>query len=204
MKYRWSLAVLGLAAVLSGAPALGHDDDGQGKGGAGGCKAEAEKLCPGMHPGDGKFGPCMKEHLAELPKECQELAAKKMSEKGGKGKAACGADAAKLCPDAKPGDGKFRDCMEEHKAELSQGCRDFIASKHQEMAGKGKEACGADGAKFCAGMKPGDGKFGPCMKEHKDELSEACRKFMSAMGGMRKRHDEKDGGVEKGGDGERE
>ena len=40
--------------------------------------------------------------------------------------------------------------------------------------------------KFCSGMKLGDGKFGPCMKEHKEELSEGCRTFMMEMKEQRK------------------
>lgn len=35
-------------------------------------------------------------------------------------------------------------------------------------------------------MKPGDGKFGPCMKEHKEQLSEGCKK---AFGEMKERRE---------------
>jgi len=37
------------------------------------------------------------------------------------------------------------------------------------------QACQGDVARFCPGMAPGDGKFGKCMKEHRSEVSEACR-----------------------------
>jgi hypothetical protein len=37
------------------------------------------------------------------------------------------------------------------------------------------EACKADAASLCPGMAPGDGKFGKCMKEHRDKVSEGCR-----------------------------
>jgi hypothetical protein len=47
------------------------------------------------------------------------------------------------------------------------------------LAGDGShkipEACQADAASLCPGMAPGDGKFGKCMKEHRDKVSEGCR-----------------------------
>ncbi len=43
----------------------------------------------------------------------------------------------------------------------------------QDMQGPGK-ACKPDREKFCAGLKPGDGKLGACMKEHAAELSPEC------------------------------
>ncbi|MGA9547451.1 MAG: cysteine rich repeat-containing protein, partial [Rhodomicrobium sp.] len=38
------------------------------------CKSDREKFCPGLKPGDGKLGPCMKEHAAELSPECTAAA----------------------------------------------------------------------------------------------------------------------------------
>ena len=34
------------------------------------CKPDFEKLCPGMHFGDGKLGPCIREHRADLSPVC--------------------------------------------------------------------------------------------------------------------------------------
>lgn len=38
------------------------------------------------------------------------------------------------------------------------------------------EACRADVQKLCAGIEPGEGRIGACMKEHKSELSRPCKK----------------------------
>jgi hypothetical protein len=46
------------------------------------------------------------------------------------------------------------------------------------VAGDGRQipaACQADAAKLCPGMTPGDHKFGPCMREHKEAVSDACK-----------------------------
>jgi hypothetical protein len=40
---------------------------------------------------------------------------------------ACGADMAKLCPDAQPGPGR-RQCMMAHKDQLSDACKSAIAA----------------------------------------------------------------------------
>lgn len=42
-------------------------------------------------------------------------------------------------------------------------------------APKPREACRADVERLCAGIKPGDGRIAQCFKEHRSEISEACR-----------------------------
>jgi len=46
---------------------------------------------------------------------------------GGAVRQACGADMAKLCPDAQPGPGR-RQCMMAHKDQLSDACKSAIAA----------------------------------------------------------------------------
>jgi hypothetical protein len=46
---------------------------------------------------------------------------------GGGMRQACGADMAKLCPDAQPGPGR-RQCMMAHKDQLSDTCKSAIAA----------------------------------------------------------------------------
>src|SRR5438445_9339882 len=70
MKKISVLTVLGLAAGLAGPVVWAHDDGASQDNGS--CRAEAEKACPDMKPGDGKFGPCMKEHKDQFSKDCQD------------------------------------------------------------------------------------------------------------------------------------
>src|SRR5215831_9276231 len=53
------------------------------------------------------------------------------------------------------------------------------------------EACQSDAATLCPGMAPGDGKFGKCMKEHRDKVSEGCK---AAAKGAREHKGGKHGG----------
>ena len=46
-----------------------------------------------------------------------------------------------------------------------------VAGGHRQVP----PVCQADAAKLCPGLTPGDHKFGPCMREHKAQVSDACR-----------------------------
>jgi len=54
---------------------------------------------------------------------------------------ACQADLQKFCANVQPGGGRIKECIAQHKDELSQGCRDALAAAHQQHAppaGQGK------------------------------------------------------------------
>jgi Cysteine rich repeat len=59
----------------------------------------------------------------------------------GKGSArqACKPDYEKFCKDAKPGGGRIKACMEQHKDELSQACRDVMDSHGGHSPAGGSE-----------------------------------------------------------------
>jgi hypothetical protein len=46
--------------------------------------------------------------------------------------------------------------------------------------------CKADAEKLCAGIQPGGGRIAACLREHKDQVSDACKaKFQSRRGHRR-------------------
>jgi len=47
------------------------------------CQSDAASLCPGMVPGDHKFGRCMKEHEGQVSAGCKEAARAIRKEHGG-------------------------------------------------------------------------------------------------------------------------
>jgi hypothetical protein len=48
------------------------------------CKADMEKLCPGVKPGDGQVKACFKQHKDQVSAECKkELAAARKQRKAG-------------------------------------------------------------------------------------------------------------------------
>jgi cysteine rich repeat protein len=43
-----------------------------------------------------------------------------------------------------------------------------------------REACKPDMQKFCADVKPGGGRIIACLRDHKDQLSQACSDAMAS------------------------
>ncbi|TBR26026.1 hypothetical protein EPO15_01060 [bacterium] len=110
------------------------------------CKADKEKFCKDVEPGEGRIMKCLKEHDAELSESCKAMSGK-IKEKHEKMKAmkekgeACKADKEKFCKDVKPGEGRIVECLKAHEAELSEGCRKTKGEKHEKKekpAGKEK------------------------------------------------------------------
>lgn len=65
-----------LAVVIALFLAQGAAAEAPPKGG-GACKADTEKFCAGVKPGDGRLAKCLKEHEAELSPECKASTAKR-------------------------------------------------------------------------------------------------------------------------------
>lgn len=75
--------------------------------------------------------------------------------------------------------------FEEGEADERDGSRlRKIEKKHKEGAGKeekslGTAACLPDLKKFCAKVKPGNGRLVDCLRENEEQLSKGCRKTHS-------------------------
>ena len=69
-------AVLVLAALgLSATAALGANPASSG-GPRAACKADVEKLCAGVQPGNGRIAACLRENEAQVSPACKEAIAK--------------------------------------------------------------------------------------------------------------------------------
>gem|GEM_PF-2715757 len=106
------------------------------------CRAEAEKLCPGLKSGEG-LGKCVDEHVSELSAACQEhhkqMKARHSERKEARAevKEACAADQEKLCKGLEPGKGLFK-CMHEKASELSEGCKAAMGELKEHKPKHGK------------------------------------------------------------------
>ncbi len=149
------------AAAVSGDASNPEADEMSG--GNMSCRDQAAKACPGMHPGDGQWAKCMKEHHDEFSKDCQAKLARG-KEKMREGLQDCRAAVEKVCPDMKPGTPDFRACAKSHEDELPPKCVRFWkgverrrAMRRQQGGDRGGEQGGDQGGADQQGGGDGGG-----------------------------------------------
>jgi hypothetical protein len=81
------------------------------------CKPDAEKLCKGVQPGQGRIARCLVEHKDQLSAGCREKIVQAES------KHPCMKDIETLCKGVQPGEGRIAQCLKQHEAELSAECK---------------------------------------------------------------------------------
>jgi hypothetical protein len=99
-------------------------------------------------------------------------------------KGACKADVQKFCADVKPGEGRIVQCIKQHESELSDACKQTLAARKEKRKERGEAlqaACKEDDQKFCADVKPGDGRKVQCLQSHQAQLSPACQRGLASM-----------------------
>lgn len=94
----------------------------------------------------------------------------------------CKADVARLCGDVKPGQGRIANCLKAHQDEISPECKQWLATKGQEIKSKLEEvnkACSGDVEKLCKGVEPGQGRIPKCLWQNRAKLSPECKASMA-------------------------
>src|SRR5258708_18757248 len=97
---------------------------------------------------------------------------------------ACKADVQKFCANVTPGKGAIRDCLKQHEADLSQGCKDNIAKMKAHMKEKMvaiNKACKTDEDQYCKDVTPGEGREMACLHAHNDKISQGCKDTLKSM-----------------------
>jgi Cysteine rich repeat len=162
-------AVVGLIAVLAGSAFAAEHP----------CKEDAERLCQGVEPGDGRILQCLKQHEADLSPACKQKR-DSFRERMQEIRAACEEDAGKFCAGVQPGGGRIARCLRQHEKDLSEACRNEGRKlgeerrEHRALVQDVQRSCQKDAQKFCSDVKPGGGRVARCLRSHKDELSPAC------------------------------
>ncbi len=90
---------------------------------------------------------------------------------------ACAADIQSLCPNAS-GHDEVRQCLEQHKDQLSAACTQKIQARHDRHAAI-RNACQADLAGFCPDAHGRD--IRRCLFDHRDELSDTCSQTLQSF-----------------------
>jgi hypothetical protein len=186
MMRRIAIAALLLAAVTTSTVALAADDATPEQ-----CAVDAKQFCPDLGQTDPGLRGCLKKHDADLSRSCYyalkgklppNRASKMDKPKSGK-LADCKAEIDKYCPGQ---EGKEAGtCLSTHKDALSASCAtavdDFEAKRKLKKANDTTGgACKDDRKKLCADKQGADAKA--CLKDHKADLTQACRDAIAAAG----------------------
>lgn len=143
------------------------------------CKVDAERLCKGVEPGEGRILQCLKQHEAELSAACKEKR-DSFRERMQEIRAACEEDAKKFCAGVQPGGGRIARCLQQHQDDLSEACRGEgrkireEQGAHRALLRDVQQSCREDAQKFCAGVQPGQGRIANCLRSHRSDLSQDC------------------------------
>jgi hypothetical protein len=149
--------------VAAAAPAVSYANDEHMEH-SGACKADREKFCKDVKPGEGRIVKCMKEHEADLSPECKEKmseAKEKMGEKKEEWNKACGEDQKTLCGDVKKGHGAVMKCLKKNESKLSEGCKSYMSEmkeKHKERKAKREGGSMEKGGGMDKGSAPSSGE----------------------------------------------
>ncbi len=115
---------LGLLLLRPAGPAQAQE-----QGARGACKADVEKLCKDVKPGEGRIAKCLKRNEADVSPGCKDAMAQ-MHDKMQAFMEACGDDAKQYCQGVKRGHGRILKCLKENEAKLSEGCRTAMQGAH--------------------------------------------------------------------------
>ncbi len=162
-----TIARMTLVALLAAGSARAGDDA---------CRADVERLCPGIAPGGGRIAACLKANAAQLSPGCKaELAsvARKVKEVG----AACEDDVRSFCADVTPGRGAVLECLAANRGSLAPQCQAVVQGAREKLA-EFKKACGGDAKRLCKGIAPGQGRVLACLESRKADLSPRCQALM--------------------------
>lgn len=126
---RHVLVLLALASL--GLPGAAHAQPGER--GNNPCRADAERLCKGVQPGQGRIVQCLEQHESELSGGCRA------SLEEGRKKHPCAADAERLCKGVQPGEGRIAECMKKNESQLSPACKARIEQERGRRGGRQRD-----------------------------------------------------------------
>ena len=155
--------------------------------GRGACRADVEKLCKGVEPGQGRILQCLQNNEAQVSAACKEQLTQMREHMRGRMEEfsqACQSDVQRYCTGMTPGQRRIADCLKENEANLSQACRDELAQardRREHMRQRMREfeqACRGDAEQYCADVQPGGGRLLRCLKQNEAKLSAGCKAAM--------------------------
>ena len=184
IKYMgFALVAFSLISLMA-IPAMSETDK-KSEWGAGkaACRADRDKLCPGLERGP-DLKACMKKNKDLVSATCRDFkeARRKHHKRHGKNRA-CREDVQKFCSQHQGDRDAVKACLQQNRGQVSEGCQKKMAFK--EARHEMRQACQTDREKFCGSVEPGKRAVRKCMREHQNQVSATCQQAMEKMKGLK-------------------
>eukprot|EP00884_Botryococcus_braunii_P009912 jgi/Botrbrau1/18922/Bobra.177_2s0076.1 len=161
------------------------------------CTAEINKFCGTVQKGEARVIQCLQQHLDEvdMSSECKQEIERDMLRSSQDYRLnyrlarACEEDRLTLCGDLcqendqEPCGGRVLQCLTQHYDDIkSQDCQNevFYFEKMEVTDFRNDvllaEACRSDVDRWCKNVPPGEGRVIECLRDHRADLEEECRK----------------------------
>lgn len=95
---------------------------------------------------------------------------------------ACGDEIEKFCSHVTPGKLSMAGCLNDNREKLSKECLAKV-DKAMVKIEESRKICGPDINRFCAEVKPGEGRIVKCLNAKISELTPDCRKQVEKYAG---------------------
>jgi len=121
-KLAWlSVPALALLALLLSLPAGAQNQSP--------CRADVERLCSDVEPGEGRIMACLRENKSEVSRACKTHMKERREEMRARAEQirnACREDSKKFCDGVLPGRGRIVQCLKQNQAEVSEPCQEAL------------------------------------------------------------------------------
>ena len=143
------------------------------------CGEDAARLCPGIPAaGDGRLLACLQRNNLKLSSACVENL-RWVEARARELQVDCTNDIYRFCPYVPVGQGRVLECLAAHlgQRELAPGCEESLANALEKVR-EFQDACGAEAARLCEGIKPGGGRVFLCLRAQSEKVSTRCQRAL--------------------------
>jgi len=105
------------------------------------CKADVEKYCSDITPGEGRVAACLDSREDQLSEKCRTSwsstkasISRELDKTEVAFRKSCGSDVKKFCSNVPSGRGRVLSCLEGHKDGLSESCQKFEAKLEEKLS----------------------------------------------------------------------
>ncbi len=163
-------AAVALLLAAAGAPARAEAP----------CVEDAARLCPGIPAtGDGRLLACLQRNNLKLSSACIENI-RWVEARARELQVDCTNDIYRFCPGTPGGEGRVLECLGFHvgKRELAPACEEGVATALEKVR-EFQDACSAEAARLCEGIRPGGGRIFLCLRAQSEKVSTRCQRALS-------------------------